>query len=250
MPRRPKARGRGGGLPAHPAVGVRRLGAIPRLAIPPGSLGRRTCVIARQQRLRHVREGVGQQARDGVAATTGRSGPFELECRARWHSPGPAPASRAACPSAHSGSGPIGPGGPALTIPSVARRSGTPYPRLTVARRPFPPARCRTPTRPSAPCLPTCSSPPTSGRRSARRCRLAPGAACSPSVRVLVVRPFELRGAPALTRPRLSPARPPGAVPVQLKEKQPGLSLGEVGKATGEAWGKLSDKVRLPHGCC
>jgi len=30
----------------------------------------------------------------------------------------------------------------------------------------------------------------------------------------------------------------------QLKESQPTLTLGEIGKATGEAWGKLSDKVR------
>ena len=40
----------------------------------------------------------------------------------------------------------------------------------------------------------------------------------------------------------LRPTAAPHPARLQLKEKQPTLSLGEVGKATGEAWGKLSDK--------
>ncbi|PRW39212.1 non-histone chromosomal 6 [Chlorella sorokiniana] len=33
----------------------------------------------------------------------------------------------------------------------------------------------------------------------------------------------------------------------ELKETQPGLSLGEVGKATGEAWKELTDKEKEPY---
>lgn len=47
---------------------------------------------------------------------------------------------------------------------------------------------------------------------------------------------------------RSSPLAPsPLTRPVQLKESQPTLTLGEVGKATGEAWKELTDKVRR---CC
>lgn len=34
---------------------------------------------------------------------------------------------------------------------------------------------------------------------------------------------------------------------LQLKESQPDLKLGEIGKATGEAWKGLSDKEKAPY---
>lgn len=34
---------------------------------------------------------------------------------------------------------------------------------------------------------------------------------------------------------------------LQLKESQPDLKLGEIGKATGEAWKNLSDKEKAPY---
>lgn len=56
-----------------------------------------------------------------------------------------------------------------------------------------------------------------------------------------------VEGAPACPLPapsaHLRCPSPPSSSPLQLKESQPGLSLGEVGKATGEAWKELSDKV-------
>ena len=71
---------------------------------------------------------------------------------------------------------------------------------------------------------------------------------------------FELRAVPSpceghITSGCLSPGScsppacraPAPCAPLQLKDKQPTLTLGEVGKATGEAWGKLSDKDKEPY---